>query len=185
MIRNYNLDVLRCLAMFAIVVTHVYQHDTALAPCTFVNDLLFLLLIRWHVDVFLSFSGWFGIKFSPQKFLKIWGLVAFYSLISIVVGRCLLHKPTPFKIDGGWFGNAYLCLMLIAPVLNAAIDNLVEKGRKTAWLAWGGVAAVMTICWASQNFYLGIGSWGIMSHSLSQMIYIYLTGWLIDGPCRL
>lgn len=174
-LRNVNLDVLRCFAMVAIVLCHVYQHDTAVVPVSSTRDMLFLLLIRWHVDVFVGLSGWFGMIFSFKKFGKIWGLIAFYSLVSIIVGRCVLGDSTPIRVDGGWFGNAYLCLMLIAPILNAAVENLVSKGHRIAWLAWGGFAIVMMFNWVSRNCYFGIHAWDVFSHSLVQMVFVYFT----------
>ena len=88
--RNTNLDVCRCFAMFAIVLCHTYQHNTSLVTATPARDMAFLLLLRWHVDVFVGLSGWFGITFSLKKFFKIWGMMAFYSIVSILVGRFVL-----------------------------------------------------------------------------------------------
>ena len=173
--RNANLDVLRCVAMFAIVLCHVYQHDKAIVPQTSSRDFLFLNLIRWHVDAFLCLSGWFGMKFSLKKFGKIWGLMAFYSVVSIIVGRLIMGAATPIKIDGGWFGNAYLCLLLIVPFLNAGIEGLVARGAKVAWLAWRGFAAMITINWISPTAYFGISAWDIHSHTLVNMVYVYFT----------
>lgn len=174
-IRNTNLDVLRCFAMFAIVLCHAYQHNTSIVLATPSRDMVFLLLLRWHVNVFVGLSGWFGITFSLKKFCKIWGLMAFYSVISILVGRFALGVPTPLRIDGGWFANAYLCLMLISPIINAAIENLMAKGSKPAWLAWGGFATMMLFNWISRNCYFGILAWDVFSHSLVQMVFVYFT----------
>ena len=173
--RNAHLDVLRCLAMFAIVLCHVYQHDTAIVPASATRDMLFLLLIRWHVDVFVGLSGWFGMTFSVRKFGKIWGLMAFYSLASVLVGRFAMGLSTPLRIDGGWFGNAYLCLLLVIPILNAAIENLVSKGDRTAWLAWAGFAIMVMFNWISHKCYFGIFAVGVSSHSLAQMVFVYFT----------
>lgn len=173
--RNTNLDVLRCVAMLCIVLCHVYQHDKAIVQETATRDFLFLNLIRWHVDVFLCLSGWFGMKFSLKKFGKIWGVMAFYSGISIAIGRFVLGDATPIKIDGGWFGNAYLCLLLIVPFLNAGIEGLLLRGVKLAWMAWFGFAAMITINWISPTAYFGISAWDIHSHTLVNMVYVYFT----------
>lgn len=172
--RNANLDVLRCFSMFLVVLVHSYQFGEYW-HASWGLDFLYLLLIRWQVDAFLALSGWFGMKFSLKKFGKLWGLVAFYSVISIVVGRLVMGVATPIKIDGGWFGNAYLCLMLIVPFLNAGIEGLVAKGSKVAWMAWLGFAAMITINWISPTAYFGISAWDIHSHSLVQMVFIYFT----------
>lgn len=173
--RNASLDALRCFAMLAIVLCHVYQHNTSIVPATSTKDMLFLLLIRWHVDVFVGLSGWFGVKFSAKKFFKIWGLMAFYSVVSIFVGRIVMGNNTPLRIDGGWFGNTYLCFLLVAPFINAAIENLVSKGSRQAWLAWAGFAVMMICNWVSRNCYFGILAWDVFSHSLVQMVFVYFT----------
>lgn len=161
--------------MFAIVLCHVYQHDTAIVPASPAKDMIFLLLIRWHVDVFVGLSGWFGMTFSARKFGKIWGLMVFYSLVSIIVGRFGMGVSTPLMVNGGWFGNTYLCLMLVVPVLNAAIENLVARGSRAAWLAWAGFAAMMMFNWISRNCYFGVLAWDVFSHSLVQMVFVYFT----------
>lgn len=127
MSRNANLDVFRCFAMFAIVLCHVYQHDKTIVSATPARDFLFLNLIRWNVDAFLALSGWFGMKFSLKKFGKLWGFVAFYSAISIVVGRFIMGVATPIKIDGEWFGNAYLCLLLIVPYEPSCFGRIFHR----------------------------------------------------------
>lgn len=173
--RNENLDVFRCLAMFAIVLCHVYQHDKEIVPQSTTRDFLFLNLIRWNVDAFLALSGWFGMKFTLKKFGKIWGLMAFYSVVSILVGRLIMGVTTPIKIDGGWFGNAYLCLLLIVPFLNTGIEGLVGKGVMTAWLAWSGFAAMVFVNWLSRNSYFGILAFDVQSHTLVNMVFVYFT----------
>lgn len=173
--RNVNLDVFRCLAMFAIVLCHVYQHDTAIVAISPERDFLFRNLIRWAVDAFLCLSGWFGIKFTLKKFGKLWCLVAFYSVVSIVVGRFWMGVPTPIRVDGAWYANTYLCMLLAAPFLNAGIEGLVAKGVKAAWLAWSGFAAMVFINWVSRNCYFGILAWDVYSHTLVNMVFVYFT----------
>ena len=136
---------------------------------------LFLNLIRWHVDAFLALSGWFGMKFTLKKFGKLWGLVAFYSLVTILVGRFWRGVKTPFCVDGGWYGNTYLCLLLIVPFLNAGIEGLADKGAKTAWLAWCGFAVMVFFNWISRNCYFGILAWGVYSQTLVNMVFVYFT----------
>lgn len=58
--RNANLDVLRCLAMFLIVLGHVYQHSIFYQTSS-VLYFVFIGLTLWHVDAFLALSGWFGV----------------------------------------------------------------------------------------------------------------------------
>ena len=172
--RNANLDVFRCLAMFLIVLWHSHRHGMSFGLSS-VGDWVVWPLLCWHVDAFLALSGWFGMKFSMRKFLNLWSVVAFYSLVSIVVGRVIMGKSTRLMLDGGWFGNTYLCLLLLVPFINAALENLVSKGKRIAWLSWSGFAAVVIVNWISRNHYLGILAQDVVSCSLAQMIFIYAT----------
>lgn len=172
--RNANLDVFRCLSMFLIVLSHVYNHGVYYLSSKWIS-LVFNLLIIWHVDAFLALSGWFGMRFSMRKFLNLWGVIAFYSVVSIAVGRIIMGESTRLMLDGGWFGNTYLCLLLVVPFVNAAIENLVSRGKRAAWLVWSGFAAVVLINWISRNHYFGILAQDVVSYSLAQMIFIYVT----------
>ena len=119
--RNANSEVLRCLLMFLIVLYHcahfgIYNESRAwwLFPLT--------TLLLWHVDCFVSISGWFGIRPTLGKFFRLWCVVLFYSLISFAwetfqSGSFVLGG---FSMRGGWFVGVYLALMLTAPILNAA-----------------------------------------------------------------
>ena len=171
--RNANLDVFRCLVMFLIVLGHSQQHG-AWSDVRWMNT-VFMTFVCWHVDAFLSLSGWFGVRFSCQKFWRLWAVIAFYSAVSIAVGRFVLGEATPLRISGGWYGNTYLCLMLVAPLLNAGIDSLASKGNKHLWSAWAGFAAVIWINWLSRNSYIGMLAYDIQPFSLVQMVFVYFT----------
>lgn len=172
--RNANLDVFRCLAMFLIALWHVYQHgvyhQTAVAL-----SIAFYGLTLWHVDAFLALSGWFGIRFSMPKFGRLFALIAFYSAVSILIGRFVLGEPTRIAITGGWYGNTYLCLMLIAPLINAGIDGLRQQGSRALVLAWCGFATVIFVNWLSGNPYVSLTAYDVGPFSLVQMVFVYFT----------
>ena len=171
--RNANLDVLRCLTMFTIVLSHVYNHGIFYRQ-SFALDLAFDYFLKWHVDAFLALSGWFGVRFSVKKFFRLYGLIVLCSATSFAVGR-LIGLSDPFRITGGWYGNTYLCLMLVVPLLNEGIEGLVRKGVRTAWLAWCGFAAIIFVNWMSGNPYIGLIAYDVGPFSLIQMVFMYFT----------
>lgn len=173
-VRNGALDVFRCACMFLIVLGHTYHYGVS-SHTSWVLNALFSYLICWHVDAFTALSGWFGIKTRFGKFLKIYGIVVFYSCLSIFVGRFFLGMNVPLRITGGWYGNTYLCLMLIAPLLNAGIDSLAQKGRGQLGLAWLGFAAVVWINWFSGNSYVGFIAYDVAPFTLIQLAFVYIT----------
>lgn len=174
--RNSNLDVFRCLAMFLIVVGHVYQHrvNIPLSMDLQIAHWLCMFLV-WHVDSFLSLSGWFGIRFSISKFGRLFALIAFYSVVSILIGRFVLGAETRIAITGGWYGNTYLCLMLVAPLINAGIDGLRQQGTRALVLAWCGFATVILVNWLSGNPYISLTAYDVGPFSLVQMVFVYFT----------
>ena len=77
----------------------------------------------WHIPGFLLISGYFGIRFSWRKILV---------LVGIVYGSYWLTIPFRWGADsllslilphGGWFFPFYCVLMLLSPVLNAAMKE--------------------------------------------------------------
>ena len=172
--RNTSLDLFRCVCMFLVVLYHSYQHS-AYWHVSRIYDIAFYYLLFWHVDGFLSLSGRFGIKFSLGKFWRLYSVIVFYSVLSIVIGHLCLGVKVPFRITGGWYGNTYLCLMLVVPLLNEGINGLVAKGARFAYCAWLGFAVVMFVNWMSGNSYIGLIAYDIGPFSLVQMVFVYFT----------
>lgn len=163
--RNPNIEVFRCLLMFLIVLRHAFIRGT----WSYVPEmwtLLFLPILSWHVPAFISISGWFGIKFSWRKFINLVFLMAFYSLPYI-----FLMDGT---VTGGWFGCAYLALMLISPIINAGVQSLAETSKKHVWVACGCFSVVILVNWFPVSRGGGLSIASIDQYSLVNMIFIYV-----------
>lgn len=123
--RNCSIDVLRCLLIFGICLLHSITqsgHNVRWAA----NALL------WCVIGFTFISGWFSIKFSIYKVLKLYG-ISFYCatvfvLFDIIVSKKILGVYLLQKIYnitiGQWFLNAYVIVMCFAPIVNLAKDRI-------------------------------------------------------------
>lgn len=171
--RNPNIEVLRCLLMFLIVLYHCYVHGIysygGVAEDT--NSLwtvLFSTLIIWHVDGFVAISGWFGINFTWKKFLSLYATIAFYAVLGLcgwyLTDRGSFHFSSTF-VFGGWFGSSYLLLMLMAPLLN----QIQGKGM-------GLFALGMLLAWIPRNLVTSFAPSpaGIESCSMMTLIFVYL-----------
>lgn len=86
----------------------------------------------WCVTGFVFLTGWFGLRFSVRKLVKLY-LVAIYAVIIIYGLKCLLGDRILIEAGGGgmfgikilrsfWFLNGYAVLMLMAPTLNKITD---------------------------------------------------------------
>ena len=107
--RNPAIELWRCFCMFAIVLGHVLVYN-GLAPRS---------LFLWHIPGFLVISGFFGIKFSIQKFFKLLLIVwsCYWMTIPFRGGETLVSLMLP---HGGWFFPFYVMMMLTSVIWNAA-----------------------------------------------------------------
>ena len=151
--RQSNMELLRIVAMFMIVVYHTvyyvfynYRDESPIFASL-------LTLLHIGVPLFLLISGYFGIKPSVKGFLKLYLILLFYNLIlygmRLVYGdvtfsfRDFVKLWRPFSIGGRWwFFKVYLMLFLFSPILNYVRDNnggeklLIISGFITLYWGW-------------------------------------------------
>lgn len=82
----------------------------------------------WAVCGFVFISGWFGIKFSFSKWLRLLSMGLICGGIAIAIGCCLdIHissKDAVYILARQWFLCAYLMLMLLAPFMDEAFERM-------------------------------------------------------------
>lgn len=181
--RNIAIEAFRCLLMLLIVLHHAAFHGYwAHDESQILLPVLFTVALMWHVDGFVAISGWFGIKFTWLKFLKVWGVIAFYSMISLVYAALLGDGVSlgNLGISSGWFGGSYLMLMLMAPFLNAAIEGLAKQDKRTALTAWGLFAIGIALNWAPRQLFSGVIPAGAGPFSLLTMVFVYVTARMVN-----
>ena len=116
--RNPNIDFIRILAMFSIVVDHIIFHGKVIIKYNKYNKLkLLYVLCMWHVSSFGIISGLVGNK--KHKFsnlLYLWILVTFYSLLlffkynkfsSFKYYSILISNIFPVINNKYWYFTAY------------------------------------------------------------------------------
>lgn len=141
--RNTNVEVLRMLVMFGILLWHVTVHGYSLAHMEELNILtiqhdfmnsLSVAMFAPCVDLFVLISGYYGIKFSFKTLARFEGQAIFYSYLTaagaiLLLGHCpgLMGKIFPIIGNRWWFLTTYVMLLIIAPILNEGIKRLTEK----------------------------------------------------------
>ncbi len=189
--RNPSVELFRCLLLFLIVFGHCLMQGVY-APKDGVYKLwmvFFCNAIIWHVDGFIAISGWYGIRFSWRKFFALWGVVFFYSLFFLAEKLFVEKVDFSFsllKVRSGWFGGAYLALMLCAPMMNAGVEYL-SKSKRSLITAWGLMAATFFCAFLPHGAQLtGIRPIGFGHQSFGMMAFVYVTARtarkLIDRP---
>lgn len=180
--RNKAVELLRCFLMFLIVLGHGWGQGI-FAPgqglCDHVDWWVFLMVggLIWHVDGFVAISGWFGVKFSFKKLFYLIGTIAFYTVLIDAILLCRGHdlSLSMFKLRSGWFGGAYLALMLVSPFLNEAVDSLASHSRRRLIAAWLLIAVVAFLTWAPGRLATGINALGFGHQTFMVMAFVYLT----------
>lgn len=141
--RESNIELLRILAMFMVLVVHADFFAIG-TPTT--NDVLSnplnaftrILIEGWAigcVNIFILISGWFGIQPKLKSFCSF-----IFQCIFFITGIYLLFSVfslTNFDIQGikncllltkwYWFIKAYICLYILSPMLNAFIEHSTKK----------------------------------------------------------
>ena len=144
MIRQSNIELLRLLSMFALLFLHFYTHsllpsEVYVSQTGFWKNFPIVVssVTSLQVNIFILISGWFGIHTTPKKIISFYLLCAFYGVFTYLLSlgldnsfsiRDLAISFMPFSaMEGWWFVKAYLCLMLLAPLFNKAIDNMSRR----------------------------------------------------------
>ena len=147
--RNPGIEIYRILLTFGICYWHAMMnagHSSSgfgariayfLSPC---------------VVGFVIISGWYGIKLSIGKLLRLWG-VAIYAVIALAIIDSLLHGYAGLmhyynilRSNCYWFLMAYTVLMLISPAIDVLVDDFLAgptEKRQKAKLAIGCIFALV------------------------------------------
>ncbi len=137
--RDSNLELLRIVSMFVIVLCHT-------SFCVRWEEIpTGSMLLRFGADLgvnsFVLISGYYMIqsRITAEKILRLWVTVFSYSagiyFLLIASGmhgveinaRSLYKFCSPLVSGHYWFASAYMLLMLISPILNKAIKAIDKK----------------------------------------------------------
>lgn len=139
MMRLSNIELLRIIAMFMVVLGHYYVKsgfpDDSLMTT---SKLVMQFLGSWSkiaVDIFVIISGYFLVtqKFRWKKICKFFGCTYFWSLATLCfvlfvlnqnVEKSLIMKAVNPITPLNWFARAYLVLYIAFPLINKMIERI-------------------------------------------------------------
>ena len=84
--RNPAVDVYRCIIMFGICLLHAITQGGHNQPYI-ANCLL------WCVPAFAFISGWFGVRFSGGKLIKLYSNSLYCAVMLVLISRAIEHQP--------------------------------------------------------------------------------------------
>lgn len=142
--RNFNIDLLRIIAMFGIVFIHSFSFGNLLGACGsytmqgVLSTILFTFLYSM-TNVFVIISAWYlpDSTFSWRKVAKIMAVASGYSIIIYlllcVFGR-VVFNPIDFVkcvlsllANQYWFITAYVIMYALSPYINDLLGRMDEK----------------------------------------------------------
>jgi len=139
--RASNIELLRIFSMLFIVVYHffIYSINSNNPNWNFITTPAISVL---HIGVicFVLITGYFGINFSLKGFMKLVIQCSFYSFLIYFV--YIIINPEIFSIKSliksfiptqWWFINIYLCLYLLAPIINIPLKT-ASSSKKAVYI---------------------------------------------------
>ncbi len=184
-IRNSNHELLRILAMYMIVFIHANMYLFRFVEGgvgTFLNGMV-NGICNIGVSCFILISGYYGVRFSVRKFVKMECMMITYSLLETALlylfvpeqlqGAALLEQLVksflPFITRKYWFYSAYVCLFFLSGYIQKFIDCLSREAfRKLLLLLLLLFSVFPTLFYFEQIPDNGKG--------LVQMIMVYMLG---------
>ena len=168
--RDSGIELYRCLLTLGIVFIHVVGQ--------YASEYHWLSSsLMWCVDGFVFISGYFGIRFSYNKLIRlVVDVLIVLSISSLAIGwSCGEWGPLANIWRGflfNWFIVSYLVLMLCVPMLNAALEKSCMTAVPFLLLAFGWSY------FASFNFTSSVfpGFVGAGSYTPLTLGGIYVTG---------
>lgn len=140
-VRNSSIEILRIIAMFLIVVSHLSVHGVEsviplneLKPCFNKYMLESIQFGALSVDIFIIITGYFSVKstFKVEKLIKLVLQVFFYSIV-IFLSLCalgiidfsvtdLIKYSLPTIFNRYWFFTSYILLYILSPFINKYLN---------------------------------------------------------------
>ena len=186
--RKSNFELLRLVLMFMIIFHHSIVHglglssivgndtqETILSNSETIIAILLNGMCICAVNCFILISGYFSIKTTLHKFSSIlfstlFYTVAFSTTFDIFNGSIAqgLLRIFIFSHETYWFINAYLLLMIVAPLLNNLFENMSHRYLNYFLIFLIFVSIYLGFVWGSTYNYNG--------YNLFQFVTLYCIG---------
>lgn len=181
--RQSNIELLRIVSMFFIVLEHVMIMGTEFFSAPMGNQLYVANTIIGFtyigVNCFILITGYFGADFSWKRLINLYLICCFYELIGFIVAyysgdvvsttTAIGYIIFPLSRSNTWFIRCYVILLFLLPIINRGLDKLDK--RKFLY-----VLLLLTIL----NLYFGwfhkYENYNSIGYDSSQMIYLYVIG---------
>ncbi len=173
--RNYNIDILRCTAIFFVISLHflyftgLYKYQTN-AENVFYSYFINCARVIFDsgVPIFITISGFLLLnkKWDKHFYLKLINMLLIYFVICLITvfGNVFIMSE-PFSaieilkeifhftyIHYAWFLEMYVGLYLVSPFLNLIFKNLNSKPKRIYYIATL-IFLTLIFAFAGKNYY--------------------------------
>ena len=184
--RQSNIELLRILCMLMVMILHFNNQcanpDLLGFPNELTSQYTWGFLIECFcivaVNCFVLISGYFGINLKVSSVLRLYlqcffiGLLSYLLYVALTPAtieiKPLLGRLLAFTHNHWWFVISYLCLMLVSPFLNAAIENISPKKLLLCTILYGVI--VIYFGWYKHLESTNSG------YSFVSFVFLYLIG---------
>lgn len=192
--RKSNLELLRIIAMFLVLVVHAdyfslgmpVAEDIAFKPLPSFTRMFMESMSIVCVNVFVMLSGWFGINPKFKSISNFCFQCLFFLILIYAVFLSFGWAQLSLKgiagcfclIKWNWFIKAYALLYIISPILNTFIEQVDKRTYKMVLLFFFLFQTVYGWLTHAVDFYLdGYSPFSFMGlYLLARYIHLY--------PCR-
>ena len=184
--RNLNIEILRVVSMFMVIVLHALGHGGVL-EYYYLGDsgyFIFWLIEAFcmvAVNCFVLITGYFGwkSKFMISRVFKFYIEIFLFSLVSLILAvinkggyevKDVFYCFIPLTSKRYWFASYYFMLMLIQPFLNIFIGKISREIHRNAIIIFFVIFSIVPtiLVWNREIAGTGMDLWWF--------IVLYLTG---------
>lgn len=131
--RNQSIELFRVLLMFLIVLFHlsarVFDISTFSKESTFIIVHSIRSICVLGVSCFAFISGYYGISFKIEKFIKYEIMALFWGILGLLIAGMILNYFNVrmlFPTSSGelWYFSSYMVLMILSPFINSSLEIL-------------------------------------------------------------
>ena len=165
--RNIGLDLFRIIMMFGICLIHACSKGEY--KCVTLHNVLTPSVVG-----FAMLSGYFGIRFTPSKIVRLYALAIGYCLLIPMLGGYsdnMGYMNSVIEVWGAsrryWYLHAYAALMCVAPALKTEKLNRLQPFFLVVFV-WG-----FLLVYGCFKEYIPLAS-GLGSHTFVTLLGIYL-----------
>lgn len=180
--RKSNFEAYRIICILLIVIMHTF--GTGVGKLNTFLGIFINVIGNIGVTGFILLSGYFGIRLSVKKLVKLDIMMIVWSLASeliMVLSPAIDYNPgmksllscfLPVSSHRYWFLSAYFCLCILSPFINEYLEKIEQKRFKQLIFAAGALFLVLpTIVGFDQT---GDGGKGIVNMILAYIIGRYI-----------